>query len=143
MDYVDNSCKFYNYVRSKEINDNIIFSTINQVLMAIKIAQIKKKFSHYDLHSLNIMMKKCDYDAVFVYVIDKDTQFAIPTRGHYPIIIDFGFSYIKDMEDGPLYPSMAHTDAGFMSDRFDWVSDPKLFLITISAELESKENQKI
>ena len=62
-------------------------------------------------------------------------QHYIPTNGHYPVIIDFGFSYINDMKDGPLWPSMAHTCVGFMSDRFDWVADPKLFLVTVSGEI--------
>ena len=46
------------------------------------------------------------------------------------------------MEDGPLWPSMAHTDIGFTSDRFDWVSDPKLFLVTVSSEIKNKRNSK-
>ena len=88
------------------------------------------------------MMRKCSKDAVFLYSLDKENQFAIPTHGHYPIIIDFGFSYIKDMEDGPLWPSMGHTSVGFMSDRFDWVADPKLFLVTVSGEIKEKRNTK-
>lgn len=142
MENVDNSCKFYNYIKSSKVSEDILFSTIKQVLLGIKIAQIKKQFSHYDLHSFNIMMKTCDYDAVFLYVLDEETQFAVPTRGHYPVIIDYGFSYVKDMDDGPLWPSMGHTNVGFMSDRFDWVADPKLFLVTVSGEIKEKRKTK-
>ena len=88
------------------------------------------------------MIKRCDPDTVFIYVLDEENQFAVPTYGHYPIIIDFGFSYISDMDDGPLWSSMAHTDVGFMSDRFDWVADPKLFLVTISGEIKEKRKTK-
>ena len=137
-EYVDNSCKFYNYIRSKKISNSVIYSTIKQVLMGIAIAQREKKFTHYDLHSYNVMMKKCNKDVVFLYVLDEDNQFCVPTYGHYPVIIDFGFSYIKDLDDGPAWPSMAHTDVGFMSDRHDWVSDPKLFLITVAKEIQDK-----
>jgi len=94
-EYIDNSCKFYNYIRSSKIKDNVIFSSIKQVLMAIAIAQRKKQFTHYDLHSFNIMMKKCNKDVVYLYVLDEDNQFCVPTFGHYPVIIDFGFSYKK------------------------------------------------
>jgi len=141
-EYIDESCKFYNYIRSKTIDENIIFSTIKQVLMAISIAQRKKRFTHYDLHSYNIMMKKCDKDVVFLYVLDEDNQFVVPTMGHYPVIIDFGFSYVQDMENKPCWPSMGHTDVGFNSDRFDWVSDPKLFLTTVSGELRNKRKTR-
>ena len=142
-EFIDNSCKFYNYIRAVDrIKEDVLYSTIKQVLMAIGIAQKKKQFSHYDLHSFNVMMRKCSRDVVFLYVLDDENQFAIPTHGHYPVIIDFGFSYINDMKDGPLWPSMAHTCVGFMSDRFDWVADPKLFLVTVSGEIKDKRNTK-
>ena len=140
-EYIDKSCKFYNYIRSPDkIPEDVLYSTIKQVLMGISIAQRKKQFSHYDLHSFNIMMRKCNKDVVFLYALDDENQFAVPTQGHYPVIIDFGFSYINNMEDGPLWTSMAHTDVGFMSDRFDWVADPKLFLVTVSSEIKGKRD---
>lgn len=141
-EYIDDSCKFYNYIRSEKVSEEILYSVVKQILLALSISQKEKRFSHYDLHSFNIMMKKCDKDIVFLYKIDDENQFCIPTLGCYPVIIDFGFSYISDMDDGPLWPSMAHTDAGFLSDRFDWVADPKLFLITVSDEIKIKRRSK-
>ena len=140
---IEKSTKFYNYIKADDrIKEDILYSTIKQVLLAIAIAQRKKNFTHYDLHSNNIMMKKCNKDLVFLYILDEYNQFVVPSFGHYPVIIDFGFSYIDDLNDGPLWPSMGHTDAGFMSDRFDWVADPKLFLITVSDEIKGKRNTK-
>ena len=110
--------------------------------MGIAIAQRKKRFTHYDLHSYNIMMKKCNKDVVFLYVLDDDNQFCVPTHGHYPVIIDFGFSYIEDLDNGPAWPSMGHTDVGFMSDRYDPIADPKLFLVSIATELRRMRNNK-
>jgi len=142
-EYIDKSYKLYNYIRSKKVSDDVIYSSIKQVLMAISIAQRKKQFSHYDLHSYNVMMKRCDKDVVFLYVLDEENQFCIPTNGYYPVIIDFGFSYSKDMNDGPVWASLGHTEVGFMSDRFDWVADPKLFLVTVASEMwEKRKNKK-
>ena len=142
-EFIDKSCKFYNYIRAVDrVKEDVLYSSIKQVLLAIAIAQKKKEFAHYDLHSFNVMMRKCSKDVVFLYSLDAENQFVIPTYGHYPVIIDFGFSYIKDMTDGPLWPSMAHTCVGFMSDRFDWVADPKLFLVTVSAEIKDKRKSK-
>ena len=142
LENIEKSTKLYNYICSDKISENIIISTIKQVLLCISIAQSKKQFAHYDLHSNNIMMKKCNKDVVFLYVIDEQNQFCVPTFGHYPVIIDFGFSYIKDMEDGPLWPSMGHTKEGFTSSIFNWVTDPKLFLVTVSDELKHKKPSK-
>ena len=139
-EYISDSYKFYDYIKSNDIHEDILYSTIKQVLMGISIAQKVKKFSHYDLHSLNIMMRKCDTDVVCLYVFDDDNQFCVPTLGHYPVIIDFGFSYIENLENNPLWPSMCHTDVGFMSNQFDPIADPKLFLVAVSNDI--KEHRK-
>ena len=142
-EFIEKSCKFYNYIRAlNKIHEDVLFSSVKQILMAISMAQKQKRFTHYDLHSFNIMMRKCDPDTVFLYVLDEGNQFVVPTHGHYPVIIDFGFSYIQNMDDGPLWTSLAHTDVGFMSDRFDWVADPKLFLVTVSGEIKEKRKSK-
>lgn len=141
-EFLNKSHKFLSYIKTGEISENVLYSIVKQVLLAIVIAQKKKKFSHYDLHSNNVMIKKCDPDMVVLYVIDDENQYCVPTLGYYPVIIDFGFSYIEDLDDGPLWPSMAHTDVGFFSDRFDWVADPKLFLVTVSGEIIDERNTK-
>ena len=141
-EYIDNSSKFYNYIRSNKISEDVLYSIIKQVLLGINIAQKEKKFTHYDLHSNNVIIKKCNKDIVFLYKIDDENQFCVPTFGYYPVIIDFGFSYIEDMNENPLWTSLAHTDVGFMSDRFDGIADPKLFLITVSDEIKNKRQTK-
>jgi len=142
LEYIDNSKKLYNYINSDKIEEHILYSTSKQILMALSIAQKKTRFSHYDLHSMNIMMKKCDKDLVMLYVIDEENQFYVPTYGHYPVIIDYGFSYIGDLDNNPMWATLAHTDVGFTSDRFDWVADPKLFLVTVSDEINDKRKSK-
>jgi hypothetical protein len=142
QEYIDKSNKFYNYIKSDRIEEDILYSTVKQILLAVAMAQKHKNFSHYDLHSLNIMMKKCNKDVVFVYVLDEDNQLCVPTLGHFPVIIDFGFSYINDMEDGPLWPTLGHTASGFTSDRYDRIVDPKLFLVTVSDEIREMRDTK-
>lgn len=140
MEYIEDAPKFSTFIKNK--SNDVIYSSIKQVMMAIMIAQKLCKFSHYDLHSYNIMMKECDPDSVFLYILDKDNVFTVPTYGYYPVIIDYGFSYIQDMDNNPLYSTLAHTDVGFMTNMFDWVADPKLFLITVSDELENHKEDK-
>ena len=95
-EYLDKSYKLCTYIRAtKKINESILYTTIKQVLLALTIAQKKKQLSHYDLHSNNIMMRKCDKDNVFLYVLDDDNQFCVPSFGHYPVIIDFGFLTLR------------------------------------------------
>jgi hypothetical protein len=134
-EYLHDSYKFYNYIMSEKISEDLLYSTVKQVLLGISIAQRQKNFTHYDLHSNNVMMKKCDKDLVFLYVIDENNQFCVPTYGSYPVVIDYGFAYSQELDGGPLWPTLNHTEVGFLSDRFDPIADPKLFLVTVSDEI--------
>ena len=115
-EYIDKSSKFYNYIRSKKIDEDILYSIVKQVLLAIAIAQKEKQFTHYDLHSNNVMIKKCNKDLVFLYKLDDENQFCVPSMGHMGIIIDYGFSYISDMNDENI---KATNEAGNFSQKFD------------------------
>lgn len=130
-----NNVKLYNYIKSDRCENRKILSIIKQTLCAISVSQKKKKFTHYDLHSNNVLLQKCDMDSVNLYILADKTYFAIPTHGNKPTIIDYGFSYSVDLDDKPLWPSLGHTEVGFTSYRFDPISDPKLFLVTLSDEL--------
>lgn len=142
FEYVNKSSKFYNYIRTLNFPEHILYSIIKQVLLSVRIAQIEKNFTHYDLHSDNIMIKKCDKNKILLYRIDEENQFAVPTYGYSAVIIDFGFSFCEDMNGCSLYTSLCQTNIGFMSDRFDKIADPKLFLITVSGEIKEERQSK-
>jgi hypothetical protein len=143
LEYVAEASKMFNYIRSKSISDDILVSLIKQVLLAITIAQKKRRFTHYDLHSFNVLIKTCERDTVFLYVLSDTEYYYVPTYGFYPVIIDYGFAYIGSMDNGPMWPTLAHTDVGFLSDRFDWVADVKLFLISVSSEIEEERDTEV
>lgn len=140
MQYVPNSRKLSSLIYSSNISEQILYSAVKQVLGAITIAQKKCKFTHYDLHSNNIMMRKCSKNLVLLYVIDDKLQFYTPTYGYLATIIDFGFAHIQN--EPYLYCTMNHTDIGFCSDRFDAVADTKLFLITAMDEIKHAKRSK-
>ena len=139
MEYID-SMQFYYFIKNQKFSNELLFSTIKQLLMAIYISQTKKQFTHYDLHSCNVMMRQCNKDDVFLYILDDENQLCVPTNGYYPVIIDFGFSYIENMDNNPLWASLAHTEVGFMTNQYDPIADPKLLLVTMSDELKRYRN---
>lgn len=116
-------------------NLNMIFANIKQVLAAITMAQNDQHFAHYDLHSDNIMLVKCSRDDVAMYIFDDDNHMLVPTHGYFPKIIDFGFAYNDSMNDNYATTGFSFTDVGYMSDRFDWISDFKVFLVSISYDV--------
>ena len=44
-EFIDKSSKFYNYIRNKNVDENVLYSIVKQVLLAIAIAQKEKRFS--------------------------------------------------------------------------------------------------
>jgi hypothetical protein len=121
-------------------NAKIVYSLIRQVLMAIEIGRRKYGLVHYDLHSDNILLRKCPKDSLFLYNLG-DRQVIIPTYGVYPVIIDFGFAYLKG-QTGPLYSQMSHTDAGYLACLYDPYYDARVFLMNVSADLSQFKTQR-
>lgn len=119
-----------------EMSLSIIMSAIKQVLVAIVFSH-DLNFTHYDLHTDNVILNKCNDDKVFLYILDKETAYVVPSNGHCARIIDYGFSYIDSCPGSSLTTSFLHTDIGYTNDRFDWLSDAKLFLVSISYQLNS------
>lgn len=134
--------KFYKLIRDTTLENKVMFSSVKQMLLGLEMAQIDQSFVHYDLQSNNIIMRQCDPDVVFVYKFGGNNQFAVPTYGYYPVAIDFGFSYSDALQGREFWPTMGHTNYGFNSMLFDPIADPKLFLTTVSQEIDCYRSGK-
>lgn len=127
MEYV-NKLPFYRICQDSE-NKNIVISQILQVLLALEICQVKKNFTHYDLHTSNILIQMCDKNSVFVYKIN-GKRYAVPTYGFFPLIIDTGISYAKCTEGKQMMSNTDNYDHGFQTTVFDRLNDVHHFLLT-------------
>jgi hypothetical protein len=144
MENLENCKKFYKYIKNKEspVSTTKLLSIIKQTLLAIEIAFKKVNFTHYDLHSDNILIKPCEKNSVFLYIIDGEYHL-VPTYGMYPVIIDFGFSYSKEADQKQMNCSLGHTDSGFMQYKEDRFADCKILLSSVSYELKHyKKDEK-
>ena len=143
MENIDQSRKLYRYIKNDGVNPEIIMSIIKQTLIADIIAGEKLRFTHYDIHSNNIMVKKCPTNSVFFYILDENRTYLVPTYGYYPVIIDFGFSFNKNCENKPMYGALAHTNIGFIPSIYDQHADAKLFLTSVSYEMQKYKKSEI
>jgi hypothetical protein len=143
MENIDESRKLYRYIKNKEIVPEVIMSIVKQTLIANIIAGEHVRFSHYDMHSNNVLIKKCPVNSVFFYILDENRTYIVPTYGYYPIIIDFGFSFNKECEGKPMYGALAHTDIGFIPSIYDQHTDAKLFLTSVSYEMKKYKKSDI
>lgn len=135
-EYIQGEKLKYYLSGKKRVHKKVIYSLIKQVLLVVMVANTKVGFAHYDLHSNNIIVSKCDKNLVIVYRLN-DMDIAVPTYGYIPIIIDFGFSHISSMKGETFWSTVAHTDVGFYTDRFDRISDYKLLLISLIDDFTS------
>ncbi len=137
IEYIEGSIPLMDLIRDESIPFDIIISVIKQTILGILVAQRERKFVHYDLHSENILIRKCDVNQVNVYKLDANNVVSIPTMGYTPVIIDFGFGRSDDLNDHPLCISLSFTESGYMSPAFDPIADMKIFLVSISSDLDT------
>ena len=142
------SVKLSNIVYDERINLNTIFSLMKQVIFALYIGQTTNHFTHYDLHSNNVVVKNCDPNIIFVYVVRNsdggESYECVPSYGMCSVLIDFGYSYTKGIENSPLYSTMEYTEYGYTSNYHDELVDIKRFLVSLTIDIkESKKNKKI
>ena len=110
------------------------FSLTKQVLCASLISEKHTSLTHYDLHTDNIMIKKCPLNSVFLYTIN-GKKYLIPTYGYYPVIIDFGCSFNNEIINKPMNFSLTSSHFGFTTQIHDETQDFKKFLCNISHRL--------
>jgi hypothetical protein len=115
------------------IDTTVIMSSIKILILCLKAAYSVSNFTHYDLHTSNVIMKKCDPDKHILIDLGEGDTYSVPTHGYLPVVIDYGFSYIDSVDEGPMYQSLAHTDVGFVSCAPDPFADVKLFLASVSS----------
>jgi hypothetical protein len=143
MEYVDDGRKLYRYIKNDKVNPEIIMSIVKQTLISNIIAGEHTKFSHYDMHSNNVLIKKCKPNTAFFYILDDNRTYLVPTYGYYPVVIDFGFSFSKNNEGKPISSALAHTNVGFITSNYDQNADAKLFLTSVSHEMYKYKDSDI
>jgi hypothetical protein len=134
IEYIPRSIPYMSLIENLQAPFEVVMCVYKQVLQAISTAQCKKQFTHYDLHSMNILLRSCDANQVHVYCHDDDNAFCVPTYGIEPVLIDYGFSSSIDLNGHPLYCSLAYTNAGYMAPSYDPLADPKLSMVSLAED---------
>jgi len=129
---------FKQLLNDEECSKNMFVSTVKQVLASINISGKKLNFSHYDLHSSNILIAKCNPDEVNFYIFEGDgyNGLLVPTFGTTPKIIDMGFAYAKGMVGTEVTVDLSHSDHGYFCDRYCWLTDYKVFLMSLCSDVK-------
>lgn len=143
VDYMPSNVLLLEYVSDisfyhvcKYGDHNLVISQLLQMLVGLYVAQ-KDQFTHYDLHMQNGLIKPCDPDTVSVYRIDGEYIY-VPTFGFFPVMIDMGSSYIKEVNGNPMYTGANNYENGLQPTIFDHLNDMHHLLLSVFYYLEPK-----
>lgn len=76
-------------------NYSIMTSILNQTLSMLSIMNKRTQFTHYDLHTNNILCEPCDQNTVLFYDSDITFPLIVFTCGYIAKIVDFEYSSIS------------------------------------------------
>eukprot|EP00122_Pirum_gemmata_P012919 Pgem_evm4s12025 len=140
MENIPYGIKFSKLIRCELAADESIYSIVFQTLTAIAMGQDACRLVHYDLHANNILLRKLTPEVVHVYRLQNGECLAIPTFGHSPVLIDYGFSYTQqadeDQQKNGINSSFEFMDIGYTSHMFDKWKDIKVMLVSLQNEID-------
>jgi hypothetical protein len=141
FEYINYKCTMYEFLQNAKNSLKSKLSLITQVCLSIICAQQNCEFVHNDLHGSNIVIVKCPQEVILLYklkILGKLREFILPTYGWIPVIIDFGFSYSKECE-GMSVECIDTDDIGYISYKFDCLSDFIRFFVVFNSSIDYKE----
>lgn len=109
-------------------HQNECSSVIQQTLTSIAWAQEAAHFTHYDLHTDNILVEPTPYD-YHTYLLPSGDRYTIKTYGVSPVIIDFGYSYADGLT--PYRTILEYMSEGYTTYEYDAMADMRLFITTL------------
>jgi hypothetical protein len=107
----------------------VIISALSQIMIALDIAQTKHRFTSYDLHLDNILIRQVEENSLFLYK-HRGEFWLIPTFGFYPVIIDLASSYVEATQGHPQNTSIDNYHRGLQPTIYDQLNDVHHLLIS-------------
>jgi hypothetical protein len=132
-EFVENKTLF-EFINSESVSSGVLFSLIIQTLSTILVAQECRHFTHYDLHSNNVLVIETDKSS-FEYEIG-NAKYTIPTYGYMIKIVDFGFSYTSDCRHNSIKTTFLNSSAGYLPGIYCTGVDFKMFLISVLSDIK-------
>lgn len=140
MQHVSHKHNLNQIIEDLQVKDDVAIHAFKQVCLALHLAHAFR-FTHYDLHTENILMRPCNPNMQLLYLLDDHTAVLVPTLGYMVNLIDFGFAYCEQPHN-TLTCTLVHTQQGFTSDRFDACSDLKLFFVSTAHDVQRQDHRR-
>lgn len=140
VEYISPSTTFSSALEDGILSTTSIYSLICQTLGTLLYANLKYGFTHYDFHLGNILIVEINTCIDGTYMISNydvlDRTLSIVCDSYYPVIIDYGRSYLNCMNKDKISvdDEMKNT-YGLTSDRSDKIFDHWTFFIQLLIDL--------
>lgn len=122
-------------------DDQLATCQLIMALAAIQQGLDKNGLCHYDLHIDNILLKECDPNSYFAYRFKNGKTILTPTRGYYPVFIDFGTSFVHDYttekNKNNCKTPVINSQNGLQPTLFDKFVDAHQLMVSSLFELEA------
>lgn len=138
FEYIENGIELDKFI-NKTKDTKLVNSLIEQVMLAVCMAYDVYKFTHYDLHCGNVLVRPSTLIDV-EYTINRIT-YKVKTYGYIAVIIDFGLSYIDGLDF--LYCPLFHTNIGVLTHTHTKHADLKLFLVSLANDTNINSVKKL
>jgi hypothetical protein len=135
IEYIPSKLTLLKYVQEMNFS-GCTESLIHQLILALFISQQEKKFTHYDLHLENVLLRRCFKRTFFLYKFSYEgvvLSRLIHTNGYFPVIFDYGFAYSQGLNDTNYNNTFFFTNKGYTSFTFDEINDYKILMIRLAS----------
>jgi hypothetical protein len=133
-EYIPSNLTLSEYVKGTNFSGSTD-SLIHQLILALFIAQQEKKFTHYDLHLENVLLRRCLQRTFFWYKFlyeDVIINRLVYTDGYFPVLFDYGFAYSQGLEGTSYTNSLFFTNKGYTPFMFDEINDFKTLMVRLA-----------
>jgi hypothetical protein len=133
-EYIPSKLTLLEYIRKKNFtacSDTLL----HQTFLALFIAYQHTRFTHYDLHLENILIRKCSKRTFFLYKFEYEGVLIhrlIQTNGYFPVIFDYGFAYSEGVQETSYSNSLFYTNKGYTPFMSSETTDFKTLLVRLS-----------
>ena len=142
LDYIPDASNLNQWVVDHKKSPTLdIFPLVRQIMCIVRLAQEAVAFTHYDLHTDNILLRPvaAPPKTVKIFRFADGSIKCVQNVSVEPVIIDFGRAYCNELEDTAVNIELLNTNSGLFSVLPDMTFDPLFFLFKCATDCKSVE----
>lgn len=133
LEYIPSKTTLLQFVKKKQFGSQTR-SLLHQLVLAIFIAQQEIKFSHYDLHLENVLIRKCVTRTFFLYKFEfggVQMSRLLFSGGFFPVLFDYGFAFSEGLNYQSFKNSFYYSNKGYTPFVFDDTVDFRMLMVRL------------